>query len=59
MIIFLGTKKVGIQSFLIFGNEKGSTIQIPVNEKDKKLFLSYFDRLTPPTVEFVEEGEKP
>jgi len=47
MIIFHKTKKVGIQSFLVFMNEGGSLIDIPVDDKIQNMFLHYFDRLSP------------
>jgi hypothetical protein len=47
MIIFYGTKKVGIQPFLIFTNEAGAFIEIPVDEKMQSFFLHHFDRLSP------------
>lgn len=49
MIIFHSTKKVGIQSFLVFANEIGSTIEIPVDPQIESMFLHYFDRLSPGT----------
>jgi len=47
MIIFHSTKKVGIQSYMVFTNEAGSFIQIPVEDKMLSFFLHYFDRLSP------------
>lgn len=47
MIIFQKTKKVGLQSFLVFMNEAGSVIDVPVDEKIGNMFLHYFDRLSP------------
>lgn len=47
MIIFSGTKKVGTQMFLVFTNEAGSFIQVPVPDSTASLFLHYFDRLSP------------
>jgi hypothetical protein len=47
MIIFQGTKKIGLQSFMIFTNEFGSVIQIPVDENIKSMFLHHFNRLSP------------
>lgn len=47
MIIFKGIKKIGIQSFMIFENEKGSFIDIPVEDKLCTMFSLYFDRLSP------------
>lgn len=47
MIIFHGTKKVGIQPFLVFTNEAGAFIQIPVDEQTQSFFLHHFDRLSP------------
>jgi hypothetical protein len=47
MIIFHGTKKVGIQPFLVFTNEAGSFIEIPVDERTQSFFLHHFDRLSP------------
>lgn len=49
MIIFHKTKKVGLQSFLVFINEGGSTIDIPVDDNVQNMFLHYFDRLSPGT----------
>ena len=50
MIVFKGTKKVGFQSFLIFGNENGSFIDVPVDDNVCAMFLLYFDRLAPANV---------
>lgn len=47
MIIFQKTKKIGTRSFLVFTNEGGSTIDIPVDDYVQNLFLHYFDRLSP------------
>lgn len=47
MIIFHGTKRVGIQPFLVFTNEAGAFIQIPVDEQTQSFFLHHFDRLSP------------
>jgi len=49
MIIFHSTKKVGVQSFLVFTNETGSTIDIPVDPQVESLFLHHFHRLSPGT----------
>lgn len=45
MIIYKGTKTIGLQSFLIFENEIGGIVNIPVSEENKSLFIHYFDRL--------------
>jgi hypothetical protein len=47
MIIFNGTKKIGTQSFMMFTNEAGSCIQIPVENKMLSFFLHHFNRLSP------------
>lgn len=47
MIIFHSTKKVRTQSFMIFMNEDGATIDIPVDPKTESLFLHHFHRLSP------------
>jgi hypothetical protein len=47
MIIFSGTKKIGVNSFMIFCNENGSSIDIPVDEKTMMLFLHHFERVSP------------
>jgi hypothetical protein len=47
MIVFKGTKKIGHKSFLIFGNDNNSVIDIPVEEGVKNQFLLYFQRLEP------------
>lgn len=49
MIIFHSTKKVLDQSFMVFTNELGAFIQIPVSEKISAMFLQHFDRLSPGT----------
>ena len=49
MIIFKGTRSVRDDHFLIFTNENGSTIDIPVAEEIMIWFMRYFDRLSPPT----------
>jgi hypothetical protein len=54
MIIFKGTKTIGIQSYIEFSNEKGSVIQIPVETNLLSRFLLYFDRLEPGTKPLVE-----
>jgi hypothetical protein len=46
MIIFNGTKKVGVQSYLIFKNETGASVEIPVEEQMQSMFLHYFHRLS-------------
>jgi len=46
MIIFQGTKKVGLQSFLVFKNEIGAFVEIPVEEQMQSMFLHYFNRLS-------------
>ena len=57
MIIFHGTKRVGTQSFLIFTNEAGSFVQIPVDGKIQNMFLHHFDRLSP-SVKDVDQDDK-
>jgi hypothetical protein len=54
MIIFKGTKTIGIQSYIEFSNEKGSVIQIPVETNLLSRFLLYFDRLELGTKPLVE-----
>lgn len=54
MIIFHSTKKVLDQSFMVFTNELGAFIQVPVSEKVAAVFLQHFDRLSPGT-KSVEE----
>ncbi|MCK9567836.1 hypothetical protein M0R72_02650 [Candidatus Pacearchaeota archaeon] len=49
MIIFKGTRSVRDDHFLIFENEKGSSIEIPIAEEIMIWFMRYFDRLSPPT----------
>lgn len=61
MIIFHSTKKVLDQSFMVFTNELGAFIQIPVSEKTAAVFLQHFDRLSPgtkPVEEASGEGLK-
>lgn len=47
MIIFHSTKRVQDQAFMIFTNEEGAMIQIPVDNKTQSVFLHHFDRLSP------------
>lgn len=47
MIIFHSTKVVRTQPFLVFTNEDGATIDIPVDQKTQSLFLHHFHRLAP------------
>lgn len=47
MIIFHSTKNVRTQSFLVFMNEDGATIDIPVDAKTESVFLHHFHRLSP------------
>lgn len=56
MIIFHGTKRIGIQRFLVFTNEAGKLHDIQVDEKTLSYFLHHFHRLSPGTVG-VEENE--
>jgi len=49
MIIFTGTKSVRSDHFLVFSNDLGSSIEIPVSEEIMIWFMMYFDRLSPPT----------
>lgn len=57
MIFFDKTIKISEQSFMVFVNSvTNSSIQIPVDEKTKSLFLHYFDRLSP-SLKIVEETE--
>jgi len=49
MIIFTGTKSVRDDHFLVFSNDLGSSIEIPVAEEVMIWFMRYFDRLSPPT----------
>lgn len=56
MIIFDGTKKIGIQTFLVFKNDFGSSVQIPLDDKTISFLLLYFDRLSPGTKMQVEGG---
>ena len=61
MIIFHSTKRIQDQSFMIFTNEEGVLIQIPVDEKTQSVFLHHFDRLSPGTKSVEEslvEGSK-
>ncbi|MEY2701632.1 MAG: hypothetical protein RLY43_265 [Bacteroidota bacterium] len=56
MIIFDGTKKVGLQTFLVFKNDFGSSVQIPLDDKIISYLLLHFDRLSPGTKMRVEQG---
>ncbi len=56
MIVFCGTKKVGVQSFMIFKNETESVVEIPVQEQIQSLFLHYFHRLSPGIKPIEEES---
>lgn len=56
MIIFDGTKKVGLQTFLVFKNDFGSSVQIPLDDKMISFLLLHFDRLSPGTKLQVEGG---
>lgn len=56
MIIFHGTKRVGIQSFLVFTNEIGKLHDIPVDQQTMSYFLHHFHRLSPGTAK-VEDAE--
>jgi len=47
MIIFHSTKSIGNQSFMVFTNEAGALIQIPVQANILSMFLHHFDRLSP------------
>jgi hypothetical protein len=57
VIIFKGTKRVLDQSFMIFMNEEGYSIQVPVDEKTQSIFLHHFDRLAPGT-KLVEKSSE-
>lgn len=48
MIIFKGTKSIREDRFMIFTNEQGSSIDIPISKDVMERFLRYFDRLSPP-----------
>jgi hypothetical protein len=58
MIVFSGTKKIGVQSFLIFSNDNGSFANIPVTDEMCSFFLLHFDRLLPGTKSVVVEEVK-
>jgi hypothetical protein len=58
MISFSGTKKVGLQSYMIFSNGNGSFVNIPVSDEMCSFFLLHFDRLLPGTKPTVVEGAK-
>lgn len=56
MIIFHSTKQVQDQTFMIFSNEEGAMIQIPVDKKTLLIFLHHFDRLSPGKKPIEEEN---
>jgi hypothetical protein len=61
MIIFHGTKRVGIKPFLVFTNDVGAFIEIPVDEQTLSLFLHYFNCLSPgtkPVEDTAQEGSE-
>jgi hypothetical protein len=48
MIIFKGTRNINDNHYLVFTNDHGASIDIPVTEEIQIWFMRYFDRLSPP-----------
>ena len=48
MIIYDGTKQLNGLNWMIFSNENGKRIEIPIETATAKLFELYFSRLSPP-----------
>jgi hypothetical protein len=57
MIIFQGIKKRNGGTFLLFGNEKGSSAEVPVDERTARHIELHLERLSPPK-EVEEEAAK-
>ena len=47
--MFTGTKCIRDEHFLCFANEKGSSVEVPIDESIMIWFMRYMDRLAPPT----------
>jgi len=47
MIVFSGTKKVGEQRLMVFTNEVGARVEIPLDDKVVQMMTLHFDRLSP------------
>ena len=55
MIIFDGTKEQGKIIFMIFKNEQGAKIEVPIDKKMAQHFKLYFSLISPAKKE-VEPG---
>ena len=55
MIIYDGIKQLNGLNWMIFSNENGKKIEIPMDEKVVRHFELYFARLSPPPKEKVEK----
>jgi hypothetical protein len=47
MIIFKETKTVGSQKFIVFENENGSTVEVPMSKDQISMILHHFERISP------------
>lgn len=54
MIIFDGTKKQNGMTWLVFANENGKKVEIPVDDRMARHFSIHFERLSPPQPKKVE-----
>ena len=56
MIIYNGIKSSGQVHYIMFTNDKGKEIQVPIEEVAAKRIGMYLERLTVPTLKTVEFG---
>lgn len=56
MIVYDGTKKVNRVHYIIFKNDSGKTIDVPLDTHVFNQFMIYFDKLQPAEHLVVERG---
>lgn len=59
MILFSGTRTLGVKHFLVFTNESGESVSVPVDEQTKLMFLHHFHRLSPGIKPVENNPEEP
>ncbi len=59
MIIFDGTEAAGNVQFMIFKNEKGSKVRIPLSNDMVKYLLVKFEKIQPRQTKPVEAADSP
>lgn len=56
MIIYKGIHKKDTVNFIIFENQKGKIVEIPIEEHIAYRFLQYLDKIAISQAKFVEAG---